>query len=334
MSLCVAVLGATGAVGRTMLRVLEERSFPVGELRLLASERSTGVRIEYRGQAHPVAVPDEDAFRGVHLVLVASGNDLSERWTPVALRMGARVVDNSSAFRMHDDVPLVVPEVNGERLSARPRLVANPNCCAVPLAMALAPLRGAGLTRVVVATYQSISGGGAEALARFERELDSPTAARGADDPPPLAFNVIPMIDRLEANGYTHEEMKIARETRKILDLPELPITVTSVRVPVRVGHSHAVNVTAERALTPDEARDLWRASAGIRVLDDPEHGRLPMPVDVAGTDDVVVGRVRRDLSHPGGLDFWVVADNLRKGAATNAVQIAEQLTRAEVASR
>jgi aspartate-semialdehyde dehydrogenase len=338
MSFCLAVLGATGLVGRTMLQVLEERAFPVGELRLLASDRSLGSELRFRGRAHAVRVPEPEAFTGVQLALFACSNELSQQWAPVALERGARVVDNSSAFRYQEDVPLVVPEVNGDRLAARPRLVANPNCSTIQLVVALEPLRrAAGLARVVVATYQSVSGAGAEALERMEREARASLGGAdldGAARPAPLAFNAVPMIDRLEPNGYSREEMKIVWETRKILGLPGLAITATAARVPVRVGHSEAVNVALEQPLTVEEARAAWRAAPGVRLVDDPEKGSYPMPLLAAGSDEVLVGRVRRDLSQPNGLDFWVVGDNLRKGAATNAVQIAEELVRAEVGSR
>jgi aspartate-semialdehyde dehydrogenase len=238
-------------------------------------------------------------------------------------------VDNSSAFRYHDEVPLVVPEVNGELLDAHPRLVANPNCSTIAIVMALAPLeRAAGLERVQVATYQSVSGGGSEALEELEQGV-----RRGLDgDPPPrpgghpFAFNVVPQIDRFEDNGYTREEMKIVWETRKILARPELAVTATAVRVPVRVAHGAAVHVTLRRPVSPDEARDLWARAAGIEVVDEPARGRYPTPLAGAGRDAVLIGRARHDLDDPRGLLFFVVSDNLRKGAATNAVQIAERL--------
>ncbi len=337
MSLCVAVLGATGAVGRTLLEVLEERDFPVGELRLLASERSAATSLSFRKQAVAVRAPDEAAFQGVQVALFASTNPVSERWAQPALRAGALVVDNSSAFRYRSEVPLVVPEVNGELLASRPGLVANPNCSTIQLVVALEPLRRlAGLREVSVATYQSVSGAGAEALeelARGARQgLDGPPPAR-SDGGPPYAFNVIPFIDRLEANGYSREEMKIVWETRKILGLPDLHVTATAARVPVRVGHSEAVSVVLGRPITVEEARAAWRAAAGIRLVDDPERGAYPTPMLAEGQDDVLVGRVRPDLARPDVVHFWVVADNLRKGAATNAVQIAEHWMKAEVGS-
>jgi aspartate-semialdehyde dehydrogenase len=262
----------------------------------------------------------------------------SSRWAPIANRAGVRVVDNSSAYRYDDAVPLVVPEVNGDLLAAAPLLVANPNCSTIAIALALAPLaRRAGLERVTVATYQSVSGAGREALEVLERGvrggLDGPPPPR-IDGGAPFAFNVVPHIDRFEDNGYSREEMKVVWETRKILGLPGLPLSCTAVRVPVRVGHAAAINVTLARALTPEEARALWAETPGMIVVDDPANTRYPTPLAAAGRDEVLVGRARRDLSHPRGLEFFIASDNLRKGAATNAVQIAEGLIAAMPAPR
>jgi aspartate-semialdehyde dehydrogenase len=330
MSLSVIVLGATGLVGRTMLQVLAERSIPVGELKALASDRSASRTVEFAGQSVPVEPVSDAAFEGVDLALFACANAVSQQWAPVARAAGVTVVDNSSAFRYDDHVPLVVPEVNGALLESHPMLVANPNCSTIGLVVALAPLaRAVGLERVVVSTYQSVSGAGSEALDELERGvrggLDGPPPAR-RDGGAPFAFNVVPHIDRFEENGYSREEMKVVWETRKILGLPDLPVTATAVRVPVRVGHAASVNVTLARALDPEEARALWRAAPGLVVIDAPGEGRYPTPLAAEGRDEVFVGRARRDLSHPRGLEFFVTSDNLRKGAATNAVQIAEGL--------
>ncbi|HEY2954634.1 MAG TPA: aspartate-semialdehyde dehydrogenase [Candidatus Eisenbacteria bacterium] len=327
----VAILGATGLVGQTMLRVLEQREFPTDAPRLLASDRSART-LRFRGRELPVEAVGPLAFEGVEIALFAVANDVSERWAEPAQAAGARVVDNSSAFRYHDAVPLVVPEVNGALLDARPTLVANPNCSTIAIVLALAPLATAArLERVAVATYQSASGGGAETLADLESGvrlgLDGPPPPR-AGGLPPLAFNVVPHIDRFESNGYSREEMKIVWETRKILGLPALPLTATAVRVPVRVGHSAAVNARFDRPLSPEEARALWSRFPGIEVVDDPLRGRYPTPLAAAGRDEVLVGRARRDLSQPNALEFFVASDNLRKGAALNAVQIAEALCR------
>lgn len=334
MTYRVAVLGATGLVGRTMLELLDARGFPVETPVLLASDRSAARELTFRGRSWPVQPVSAAGFEGVDFALFASANAVSQEWAGPAQAAGARVVDNSSAFRYVDSIPLVVPEINGALLDARPTLVANPNCSTIAIVMALAPLaRVAAIERVVVSTYQSVSGAGSQAI----EELDAGVRA-GLDGPPPprpggappYAFNVIPQIDRFEANGYSREEMKVVWETRKILALPELAVTATAVRVPVRVGHAAAVNVQFARVVEPDEARALWARMPGVIVVDDPAAGRYPMPLDVAGRDEVLVGRARRDVSHPRGLEFFVASDNLRKGAALNAVQIAERMLELE----
>jgi aspartate-semialdehyde dehydrogenase len=328
----VAILGATGLVGQTMLRVLEQRDFPTETPRLLASDGNRRT-LRFRGRDLPVEAVGPKSFDGIEIAMFAVANAVSEQWAGPAQAAGARVIDNSSAFRYHDGVPLVVPEVNGALLEQNPTLVANPNCSTIAIALALAPLaRAARLERVVVSTYQSVSGGGAEALAELESGvrsgLDGPPPAR-AGGLAPFAFNVVPQIDRLESNGYFREEMKIVWETRKILGLPALAVTATAVRVPVRVGHAASINARFDRALEPDEARALWRRFPGIEVVDDPAAGRYPTPLAVEGRDEVLVGRARRDISQPNTLEFFVASDNLRKGAALNAVQIAEELCRA-----
>ncbi|HET9328585.1 MAG TPA: aspartate-semialdehyde dehydrogenase [Candidatus Eisenbacteria bacterium] len=332
MSHSVAILGATGLVGRTALTVLEERRFPVRTLKLLASDREDrGERsLPFRGEAVRVEPVSPEAFAQVDLALFTCANEISQAWAEVARSAGARVVDNSSAFRYFEDVPLIVPEVNADRLSASSTLVANPNCSTIAIVMALAPLaRDVGIERVHVATYQSASGGGSDTLEAMEQGIragldgDPP---RRADGTPALAFNVVPRIDRFEDNGYTREEMKVVWESRKILGIPDLAISATAVRVPVRVGHGAAVSVLLHSAITPDAARALWKACPGIELMDDPGADRYPTPLDVAGRDTVLIGRVRRDLTNARGLLFFVVSDNLRKGAATNAVQIAERL--------
>jgi aspartate-semialdehyde dehydrogenase len=330
MSHSVAVLGATGLVGRTALAILEERRFPVRELRLLASDRSGSRSLAFAGGSHAVSPVSAESFAGIDLAVFTCANAVSTIWAPIAVEHGARVVDCSSAFRYQDDVPLVVPEVNGERLDAHPRLVANPNCSTIAIVMALAPLeRAVGLERVQVATYQSVSGAGGEALEELEqgvrRGLDGDPPPRAGGDPP-FAFNVVPQIDRFEDNGYTREEMKIVWETRKILDRPDLAVTATAVRVPVRVGHAAALHVTLRRPMSPAEARERWAGAPGVEVVDEPARARYPTPLLGAGRDAVLVGRARHDLDDPRGLLFFVVSDNLRKGAATNAVQIAERL--------
>ena len=338
MSLRIGLLGATGLVGRTTLAVLEEREFPVESPTLLGSERSRERSLAFRGRHIPVEPVSAESFRGLDLALFATANDVSSAWAEPARAAGAAVVDYSSAFRYHADIPLVVPEVNGDLLDTRPTLVANPNCSTIAIALALAPLHRAwGLERVAVATYQAASGGGAEALA----DLESGIRAGLEGTPPPragglapFAFNVVPHIDRFEDNGYTREEMKVVWETRKILGLPDLPVTVTAVRVPVRVGHCAAVNARFAREGSTAEARALWRAFPGLVVVDEPARGRYPTPLEAAGQDAVLVGRARRDVSQGRALEFFVASDNLRKGAALNAVQIAERLCRTKVATR
>ena len=338
MSRRLGIVGATGLVGRTMLALLEERHLPIAALSLFASPRSAGRHLTFRGQPVPVRTLDEGAFSGLDLVLFAAGNLVSERWAPEAVRAGARVVDNSSAFRYRDEIPLVVPEINGRLLDPLPELVANPNCSTVAIALALAPLATVvPLERLWVATYQAVSGAGSRAIEELESGVQAgltgtPPLRSGGE--PPFAFNVVPHISTFEDNGYTREEMKIVWESRKILNLPDLKVSATAVRVPVRVGHSAAVHAVFARPISPDEARAAWRTFPGLEVVDDPARGRYPTPLQAAGRDAVLVGRVRRDLSEPRALEFFVASDNLRKGAALNAVQIAEALLDREAATR
>ena len=331
----VAILGATGLVGRATLALLEERDFPVDRPRLLASDRGGSRTLRFRGAELPVEPVGADSFRDVDIALFASANPVSQEWAPRARAAGARVIDNSSAFRYDDDVPLVVPEVNGELLDAQPWLTANPNCSTIAIVLPLAALAAvAHLERLVVATYQSVSGAGSEALDDLERGIRDgllgppPPRAGGL---PPFAWNIVPHIDRFEDNGYTREEMKIVWESRKILGLPDLRVTATAARVPVRVGHCAAVVASFDRPIDPEQARALWRAFPGIEVVDEPASHAYPTPLRSAGRDPVLVGRARRDLSDANGLVFFVASDNLRKGAALNAVQIAERLCRQRV---
>ena len=339
VSRTVAILGATGQVGRTTLALLEERKFPADHVRLLASPGSAERTLLFRGAQVPVQAVGPGAFDGVDVALFAVKNPIAKHWSGPARAAGAVVIDNSSAYRYDDAVPLIVPEVNGALLDARPTLIANPNCSAAPLVIALAALRPAGtLRKLLVATYQSVSGAGSAALEELERGvragLDGAVPPPRADGGPPFAFNCIPQIDRFEENGYTREEMKVVWETRKILGMPALPVTVTAVRVPVRVGHSAAVHAWFDRPVDPDRARELWRAAPGIEVADDPARMVYPTPLAVAGRDPVIVGRVRADLMEPDGLAFFIVSDNLRKGAALNAVQIAERWLAAPAGTR
>ncbi len=327
--LSVAVCGATGTVGREIVRILAERSFPVGELKLLASERSAGERIEFCGEELVVEKLTAESFAGVDLALFSAGGSVSKRFAPAATAAGAVVVDNTSAFRMEPDVPLVVPEVNpGDiaRFDER-RIIANPNCSTIQMVVALKPIEDAAtIRRVVVSTYQSVSGAGRSGVSELERqtvglfnlkEIKSERFSRQ------IAFNCLPHIDTFQPDGYTFEEHKMIHETRKILHRPDLPISATCVRVPVFYAHAEAVNVETEKKLTAAEARDLLENAPGVRVVDAPSDLVYPTQADATGIDETLVGRIRTDPSIDNGLDLWIVADNIRKGAALNAVQIA-----------
>lgn len=322
----IAVLGATGAVGRTMLRVLEERAFPVDELVLLASERSAGVTLRCLNRDWRVQAVSAEGFAGCDFALFSAGGSRSREWAPIAAEAGAIVIDNSSGWRMDPAVPLVVPEVNGRRALNPPKgIIANPNCAAIQLVVALEAIRRvAGLKRVVMTTLQSVSGAGNKGISALEQELAGGTAAE-SPFVAPIAHNVIPYIGPRAENGWNEEEEKIRLETRKILELPDLPVSATCVRVPVRIGHSISVTIETERALDRAGALDALKHMPGIARATD----RDPLPRDAAGTDEVYVGHVREDHDIPNTLHLWVVGDNLRKGAATNAVQIAEAITAA-----
>jgi aspartate-semialdehyde dehydrogenase len=330
MGLRVAVVGATGAVGRIIVRLLEERDFPVQEVKFLASGRSRGATMVFRGRSYPVEEAKPESFYGMDLVLSSTPDEVAGRLLPEALRAGATVVDESAYFRMHDDVPLVVPEVNPDAIQEHHRLIASPNCSTIQLAVALKPLQEAArLRRVLVATYQAASGAGrraAEELLEQTRDWLQNRPLRAQEFPHPLAFNCIPQIGSPREGGFTSEEVKIVRELRKIFADPNLPVCATCVRVPVANAHSEAVFVETERPLSLSEAQELFRSAPGVVFLDDLPNRRYPMPLEVSGRDEVFVGRLRQDPTHPHGLAFWCVADNLRKGAATNAVQIAELL--------
>jgi aspartate-semialdehyde dehydrogenase len=322
----IALLGATGAVGRTMLQVLRESGLSVDRLTLLASERSAGRQIEWNGRSWTVQAPAPGCFRGVDFALFSAGADRSQEWAPRAADEGAIVVDNSSAWRMDARVPLVVPEVNAAAAHERPLgIIANPNCSTIQMVVALEAIRrAAGLTRVVASSYQSVSGAGETGRDALRHELAGETAA---DSPfaRTIAGNVLPQIGSIDAEGWTGEERKMIAETRKILSLPDLPVAATCVRVPVDVGHSVQVMAETERELSVDEALRVLAAFPGV-VAGGPVDA-YPTPLETAGRDEVFVGRVRRDPFLPRTLHLWVVADNLRKGAATNAVQIVEELS-------
>jgi aspartate-semialdehyde dehydrogenase len=330
--LTVAVVGATGVVGRTMIQVLKERDFPVGELRLLASGRSAGRTVSVRGQTIEIAEAATEAFEGVDIALFSAGADISRELAPAAAVCGATVIDNSSAWRMEPDVPLVVSQVNPNDLEGHQGIIANPNCSTMQLAPVLMALRDSvGLERVVVDTYQSVSGTGADAIAELDGQIRAHVAGEAkvaSVYPHPIAFNALPEIDDFLPNGYTKEEWKVVSEDRKILGLPDLRISCTAVRIPVFVSHSEAVHVETRDPLTPARARELFAAVQGVIVQDDPATHEYPLATNATGRDEIFVGRVRQDVSIPNdrGIAFWVVSDNLRKGAATNAVEIAEVL--------
>jgi len=330
MSYKVAVVGATGVVGREIIETLESRNFPVGTLIPLASERSAGSTVEFKGETIPVQVLTKDSFVGVDFALFSAGASVSKEFAPIAAAAGAVAIDNTSYFRMHEDVPLVVPEVNAHAIKSHKGIIANPNCSTAQMVVPLKPLYDAyGIERLVIATYQSVSGSGKEAM----QELEDQTRAtlQGRPLPPkvyphPIAFNLIPQIDSFLENGYTKEEIKMVNETKKILGDPSIRITATTVRVPVFIGHSEVVNVELKKPAKIEDVRNLIHNFPGVQVLDDPSKSIYPTPRDVAGKDDVYVGRIRQDISNPNAIELWIVADNLRKGAALNAVQIAEAM--------
>jgi aspartate-semialdehyde dehydrogenase len=327
----VAVIGATGAVGRVFLDIMETRPFPLKELRLLASTRSAGTRIRFRGEDLAVEETTPRAVRGADFVFISATDEISRHYAPIAAEAGAVAIDDSGVWRMDPDVPLVVPEVNAADLVPGKRIVAIPNCSTTPLVMVLAALQPVNpVRRVIASTYQSVSGTGAAAMRELtdqtRQALDGATGITGEVYPHQIAFNLLPHIGSFKEEGYTSEEWKMVRETRKILHLPDLPVAATTVRVPVYVAHSESINVELSEPMDPARARELLAAFPGIVVVDDPATNGYPHPVQAAGEDPVYVGRIRRDLSHPNGLALWVVSDNLRKGAALNAIQIAETM--------
>ena len=331
----VAIAGATGVVGREMIKVLEEREFPVSELLPLASERSEGQKLEFQGREVVVRRLKPDSFAGVDIALFSPGASVSREFAPHAARAGAVVIDNSSAFRMEQDVPLVVPEVNAHAVAQalnRRRIIANPNCSTIQLVVVMKPLHdAAGLERVIVSTYQSVSGAGQKGIDELEsqsRALFSLGEIAPSKFPHRIAFNLLPEIGGARDDGYTEEEMKMVNESRKILGLPQLAVSATCVRVPVFYCHSEAAHLFFKEPLSPDQAREILRKAPGVKVIDDLKEHIYPMPILGAGDDDTLVGRIRTDLSGPNTLALFVVSDNLRKGAATNAVQIAELLAK------
>ena len=326
----VAIVGATGMVGQEFIKVLEQRSFPMTSVRLYASDRSHGRKMKVRGEELEVKETTPDSFKDIDIALFSAGADISKQFSPIAARTGAVVIDNSAAFRMDPEVPLVVPEVNPEDIKKHKGIIANPNCSTIQMVVVLYPLHKVNpIKRITVATYQSVSGTGLaavdELIGQSKLVLDGKKTAPKVY-PYQIAFNVLPEIDVFLENGYTKEEWKMVEETHKIMHAPGIAVSATCVRVPVVIGHSEAVQVEFSRPMSPAEAKSILSKAPGVTVMDDPSKRVYPYPVMVAGQDDVYVGRIRKDASHPNGLVLWIVGDNIRKGAALNAVQIAEKL--------
>ncbi len=328
----IAVAGATGMVGKEILAILEERKFPVGEVTLLASERSAGSTLTFNRKQLTVKNIEDEDFEGIDIGLFSPGASVSDIYAPKAAEAGAIVIDNTSRFRMEPDVPLVVPEVNPEAIAGyvQRNIIANPNCSTIQMVVALKPLHDHfHINRIVVSTYQAVSGAGKEAMDELSEQVRALFNMQTPETkifPYTIAFNCLPQIDVFTENGYTKEEMKMISETKKIFDDDSMGISATAVRVPVFNCHSESINIETEEPATPDEVRDILSASPGVTVMDVPADESYPLALDITGKDDVFVGRIRRDVSVPNGIDMWVVSDNLRKGAALNAVQIAEKL--------
>ena len=321
----VAVVGATGLVGRTMMRVLEERKFPVNRLLPLASERSAGKHVTFNGMSIEVQKLTPEQFKGIHFALFSAGASVSREFAPHAVKAGTIVIDNSSAFRMDDDVPLVVPEVNRHQAFHHKGIIANPNCSTIQMVVVLKPLHDRfTIKRVVVSTYQSVTGAGQRAVRQLEDEV-AQRPPREKKFPHPIAYNCLPHIDVFFDDGYTKEEVKMKLETKKIMEA-DIPVTATTVRVPVMGGHSESVNIEFAKECSVNEVREILKMAPGVVVQDDPAHNVYPMPLTAFDKDDVFVGRIRNDETVPHGINLWIVSDNVRKGAATNAVQIAEVL--------
>jgi aspartate-semialdehyde dehydrogenase len=335
----VAVVGASGAVGERMVRLLEDRRFPLASIKFLASARSAGKTVKFRDEDYPILELSTGAFSGIEIVLSSTPAGVSRQWSPVAADAGAVVVDNSSAFRMDPNVPLVVPEVNPHDISRHRGIIANPNCSTIQMVVALKPLHDAvRVRRVIVSTYQSVSGAGQKGIHELEAQTEA-HVTKGHPPAPskfahPIFGNCIPQIDDFLPSGFTKEEMKLVNETRKIMGDSTIDVSPTCVRVPVPLSHSESILIETERPITADEARAIWASAPGVMVVDDPLALAYPLAAAAAGKDDVFVGRIRQDLHRPNTLLFWCVSDNLRKGAATNAVQIAERLAQPVHAAR
>jgi len=330
----VAVVGATGLVGREFVKVLEQRNFPMASIDLLASDRSAGKRLFVTHREIEVKETVPESFDGIDIALFSAGAETSRHFSPIAAQSGTVVIDNSSAFRMMPSVPLVVPEINPEDIKWHRGIIANPNCSTIQMVVALYPLHKVNpIRRIIVDSYQSVSGTGSAAVEELTTQAKQVLEGQNTIPhvyPHQIAFNVLPEIDVFLDNGYTREEWKLVEETRKIMHAEDIAISATCVRVPVFIGHSEAIHVEFSRPMSPDEARRILAQTPGVKVLDDPAISLYPQPWSAAGTDEVFVGRIRHDASHPHGLTMWVVADNLRKGAALNTIQIAEEMIKRE----
>jgi aspartate-semialdehyde dehydrogenase len=328
----VAVVGATGAVGNEMVSTLETRNFPVAQLKLLSSKRGAGTRIEFKGKYYTAEVLDENSFKDIDIGLFSAGGSVSEKFAPIAGKTGCVVIDNTSAWRMDPEVPLVVPEVNAHAIARYPEknIIANPNCSTIQMVVALKPIHDAArIKRIVVSTYQAVSGTGKRAIKELESQvlaIYNQQEIKKEVYPHQIAFNCLPHIDVFLDNGYTKEEMKMVNETKKIMEDDSIRVTATTVRVPVFYGHSESVNIETEKKITADEVREILSKAPGVIVVDDPKKFEYPLAIHAAGKDETFVGRIREDESIPNGINLWIVADNIRKGAALNAVQIAEIL--------
>ncbi|PGT86720.1 MULTISPECIES: aspartate-semialdehyde dehydrogenase [Bacillaceae] len=339
----VAVVGATGAVGQQMLHTLEQRNFPISKLTLLSSERSAGKKVMFKNEEYTVQVATPESFEGVQIALFSAGGSVSKQFAPEAVKRGAIVVDNTSAYRMDENVPLVVPEVNEEALKNHNGIIANPNCSTIQMVVALEPIRKQyGLNKVIVSTYQAVSGAGAAAINELKEQ--SKAILNGEEFTPEIlpvgsdekhyqiAFNAIPQIDKFQENGFTFEEMKMINETKKIMTMPELHVAATCVRLPVETGHSESVYVEVDSEdVSAQQLKELLKNSDGITLQDDPSQQLYPMPANCVGKNDVFVGRIRKDLDRDNGFHMWIVSDNLLKGAAWNSVQIAESLVKLQL---
>jgi aspartate-semialdehyde dehydrogenase len=331
MGFKVAVVGATGLVGGEFLKILEQRHFPVDELMLYASDRSTGKKLSFKGDSLEVMETVDTSFNNIDIALFSAGSDVSKYFSPIAAKAGAVVIDNSSAFRMDNEVPLVIPEVNPEDIRLNKGIIANPNCSTIQMVVALNPIHQISpIQRIVVSTYQAVSGTGSNAVEELRNQTSNLISGEKEINPSvyphQIAFNTLPFVEGFLDNDYTTEEWKMVEETRKIMHQDSMAICATCVRVPVYFGHGESVNIELEHPMNPEDAKRILSTAPGVSLLDNPSKNIYPLPIDAEGQDDVFVGRIRKDESHPNGLVMWIVADNIRKGAALNTIQIAEKM--------